>query len=102
MASNLRCLQAVTARSGERLAFSFLFLLLGALPCIDWLADVVARDGNGFILTGTNAGAESLLETSSRGGPHGFRSCRRTYDPPRRMPRSPSGMTSKSVSIDGS
>jgi hypothetical protein len=38
-------LEAVTLRSGERLAFSFLFLFLGALPCTDWLADVVARTG---------------------------------------------------------
>src|SRR3954470_24863826 len=119
---------------------SLLFLFLGALPCIEWLADVVARDRNGFVLTGTNAGAESLLETSipgvfaagdvrygsskrcdtavgegamavqlvharlaagsplngpqprdrrrtpyrhgsSRGGPRGFRTRRRTYDP---------------------
>jgi len=36
---------AVTLRSGERLA-SLLFLFLGALPCTDWLADVVARDRN--------------------------------------------------------
>jgi thioredoxin reductase (NADPH) len=60
-------LEAVTLRSGERLTFSFLFLFLGALPCTDWLADVVARDRNGFILTGTNAGGESLLETSIPG-----------------------------------
>jgi hypothetical protein len=46
---------------------SFLFLVLGALRCTDWLADVVARDRNGLILTGTNAGGESLLETSIRG-----------------------------------
>jgi thioredoxin reductase (NADPH) len=66
-------LEAVTLRSGERLSFSFLFLFLGALPCTDWLADVVARDRNGFILTGTNAGGESLLETSipGRGRPLG-------------------------------
>jgi hypothetical protein len=46
-------LKAVTLRSGERLAISFLFvfLFLGALPCTDWLADVVARDRNGLILT---------------------------------------------------
>jgi thioredoxin reductase (NADPH) len=60
-------LEAVTLRSGERLTFSFLFLFLGALPCTDWLADVVARDRNGFILTGTNAGGEALLETSIPG-----------------------------------
>jgi thioredoxin reductase (NADPH) len=63
-------LEAVTLRSGERLAFSFLFvfLFLGALPCTDWLAGVVARDSNGLILTGTNAGGESLLENSIPGG----------------------------------
>jgi thioredoxin reductase (NADPH) len=60
-------LEAVTLKSGERLAFSFLFCFLGALPCTDWLGDVVARDGNGFILTGTAAGADTLLETSLPG-----------------------------------
>jgi thioredoxin reductase (NADPH) len=47
--------------------FSFLFLFLGALPCTDWLGDVVARDENGFILTGAAAGGEYLLETSVHG-----------------------------------
>ena len=37
-------LEAVTLTSGERLPFSFLFLFLGALPCTEWLGDVVARD----------------------------------------------------------
>jgi hypothetical protein len=37
-------LEAATLRSGERPAFSFPYLFLGALPCTDWLADVVARD----------------------------------------------------------
>ena len=37
-------LEAATLRSGERLAFSFPYLFLGALPFTDWLADVVARD----------------------------------------------------------
>jgi thioredoxin reductase (NADPH) len=60
-------LEAVTLRSGERLPFSFLFLFLGAQPCTDWLHDVVARDENGFILTGAAAGAEYILETSVRG-----------------------------------
>ena len=57
-------LEAVTLASGERLAFSFLFLFLGALPCTEWLGDVVARDEHGFVLTGTAAGAGPLLETS--------------------------------------
>jgi thioredoxin reductase (NADPH) len=60
-------LEAVTLQSGERLSFSFLFLFLGALPCTDWLGDVVARDDKGFILTGSAAGTDSLLETSLPG-----------------------------------
>jgi thioredoxin reductase (NADPH) len=60
-------LEAVTLENGDRVAFSFLFLFLGALPCTDWLGDVVARDEKGFILTGTAAGADGLLETSLPG-----------------------------------
>ncbi len=60
-------LDAVTLRDGERRSFSFLFLFLGAVPCTDWLGDVVARDENGFVLTGPSAGAEGLLETSVSG-----------------------------------
>jgi thioredoxin reductase (NADPH) len=60
-------LEAVTLKSGERLAFSFLFLFLGGLPCTDWLGNVVARDDKGFILTGAAAGADTLLETSLPG-----------------------------------
>jgi thioredoxin reductase (NADPH) len=60
-------LEAVTLSDGERLAFSFLFLFLGATPCTDWLGDVVARDDKGFILTGAAAGADGLLETSVPG-----------------------------------
>ncbi len=60
-------LDAVTLRDGERLSFSFLFLFLGASPCTDWLGDVVARDDRGFVLTGANAGAKRLLETSVAG-----------------------------------
>jgi thioredoxin reductase (NADPH) len=60
-------LDAVTLTDGERIAFSFLFLFLGALPCTEWLGDVVARDEKGFVLTGRDAGAEALLETSVPG-----------------------------------
>ena len=60
-------LDAVTLKNGERLPLSFLFLFLGALPCTDWLGDVVARDEHGFVLTGAEAGAECLLETSVPG-----------------------------------
>ena len=60
-------LESVTLTDGSTLPLSFLFLFLGATPCTDWLGDVVARDPNGFILTGPEAGAESLLQTSVPG-----------------------------------
>ena len=60
-------LEAVTLRSGERLPFSFLFLFLGAAPCTDWLGEIVDRDDDGFVMTGTAVGADTLLETSVPG-----------------------------------
>jgi thioredoxin reductase (NADPH) len=60
-------LEAVTLTSGEQLPISFLFLFLGASPCTDWLDHAVARDKDGFVLTGSAAAAESLLETSIPG-----------------------------------
>src|SRR4051794_13509217 len=56
-------LEAVTLIDGERVPFSFLFLFLGAAPCTDWLGDTVARDPDGFVVTGPEAGADFLLET---------------------------------------
>jgi thioredoxin reductase (NADPH) len=60
-------LEAVTLASGERLPFSFLFLFLGALPCTDWLDDVIERDDHGFVLTGPAVNADKLLEASVPG-----------------------------------
>ena len=60
-------LNGVTLADGTELPFSFLFLFLGAAPCTEWLGDAVARDEHGFILTGSEAGAEGLLETSVPG-----------------------------------
>jgi thioredoxin reductase (NADPH) len=60
-------LEAVTLTDGEELSFAFLFLFLGATPCTDWLGEAIARDAKGFILTGAEAGAEGLLETSVPG-----------------------------------
>ena len=60
-------LEAVTLTDGTRLPFAFLFLFLGARPCTEWLGDAVARDPDGFILTGHGAGAANLLETSVPG-----------------------------------
>ena len=60
-------LEAVTLKSGERLAFTFMFLFLGAMPCTEWLDDTVARDHDGFILTGAAGGVDNLLETDVPG-----------------------------------
>ncbi|MBS1893126.1 MAG: FAD-dependent oxidoreductase, partial [Actinobacteria bacterium] len=60
-------LESVTLTGGSELPFSFLFLFLGAAPCTAWLGDCIARDEKGFILTGEDAGAEGLLETSVPG-----------------------------------
>jgi thioredoxin reductase (NADPH) len=60
-------LQAVTLKTGEQLSLSFLFLFLGALPCTEWLDGALARDPDGFILTGAAAEAGGLLETSLSG-----------------------------------
>ena len=46
---------------------SFLFLFLGARPCTEWLDEAIARDDDGFILTGTAVGSENFLETSVPG-----------------------------------
>jgi thioredoxin reductase (NADPH) len=57
-------LDAVTLTDGTRLDFAFLFCFLGASPCTEWLGDAIARDENGFVLTGSDAGGDRLLETS--------------------------------------
>jgi thioredoxin reductase (NADPH) len=60
-------LSAVTLKDGEQLPLNYLFFFLGADPCTGWVGDAVARCPNGFILTGPDAGAEGLLETSVPG-----------------------------------
>ena len=60
-------LEAVTLKTGERFPLSFLFLFLGARPCTEWLDEAIARDDDGFILTGSAVGSENLLETSVPG-----------------------------------
>jgi thioredoxin reductase (NADPH) len=60
-------LEAVTLRSGERLAFSFIFSFLGALPCTGWLDGAVRHDENGFVLTGADVDTDHMLETSVPG-----------------------------------
>ena len=60
-------LEGVKLTDGAELPFAFLFLFLGAAPCTTWLGDCIARDEKGFVLTGPDAGAEGLLETSVPG-----------------------------------
>jgi len=60
-------LEGVTLTDSEWLSFSYMFLFLGASPCTDWLGEGVARDANGFIQTGADAGADGMLETSVPG-----------------------------------
>jgi thioredoxin reductase (NADPH) len=60
-------LEAVTLTDGTELPFSFLFLFLGAAPCTQWLGECIVRDEKGFVLTGEDAGADGLLETSVPG-----------------------------------
>ncbi len=60
-------LASVTLTDGAEVPLSYLFLFLGASPCTGWLGEVVERDENGFILTGPEAEAEGLLETSVPG-----------------------------------
>jgi thioredoxin reductase (NADPH) len=64
---NLGELDGVSLKDGERLAFSYLFLFLGASPCTDWLDGVLERDKDGFVLTGQQIGAGHMLETSLPG-----------------------------------
>ena len=59
--------RGVTLTDGDELPFSFLFLFLGATPCTEWLGEAIARDAKGFVLTGDEAGADGLLETSVPG-----------------------------------
>jgi thioredoxin reductase (NADPH) len=60
-------LETVTLTDEAQLPFSYLFLFLGATPCTGWLGETVARDADGFVLTGAEAGADGLLETSVPG-----------------------------------
>ena len=52
--TSLQALTLADSRSGttERVPATSLFILIGAQPRTDWLAGVVERDANGFILAG--------------------------------------------------
>jgi thioredoxin reductase (NADPH) len=79
-AEQLETLTVVDRQSGaaEQVPARYLFVFIGAAPNTDWLGDLLARDRNGFILTGPDLGeahlkgwplerAPYLLETSVPG-----------------------------------
>ncbi|MCG0288257.1 cyclic nucleotide-binding domain-containing thioredoxin-disulfide reductase [Streptomyces sp. PSAA01] len=68
----LRSIVVEQTRTGERRTVDVraLFVFIGAKPCTDWLADVLALDDRGFVLTGAEAEARSatgVWEGQSRG-----------------------------------
>ena len=68
-----RSLSAITLRNNttdktEKKETEALFLMIGAAPFTNWLAETLDLDEKGFILTGSDAGAErSTFETSCPG-----------------------------------
>lgn len=56
--SRLDCIKLMQkGHQGEiTLMVNALFIFIGAVPCTDWLGDQVARDSNGFILSGSDIG----------------------------------------------
>jgi thioredoxin reductase (NADPH) len=63
-------MDAVTIRrrgSEEKVATCAMFVMVGALPNTDWLADLVRLDEKGFVLTGGDVQAASPYATSCPG-----------------------------------
>ncbi|MEY2883777.1 MAG: hypothetical protein RL490_1501 [Pseudomonadota bacterium] len=65
-------LEAVTVRTAatgatREIRSRALFIMVGAAPNTDWLADLVKLDGKGFVVTGAAAGADSPYATSQPG-----------------------------------
>lgn len=63
-------LETVTIRrdgSDEVVDTCAMFVMVGAVPNTDWLADLVRLDGKGFVLTGDAVDAASPYETSCPG-----------------------------------
>lgn len=65
-----RLRQVEVATEGEpprRLDACAVFVMAGAAPDCDWLADLVQRDNAGFVMTGKAVGREKTFETSTPG-----------------------------------
>jgi len=64
-------LDAVTietkGQGSRRLETPAIFIMVGAAPNTDWLADMVDLDDNGFVKTGDSVDAASQFETSTPG-----------------------------------
>ena len=56
------CLRDVETGQESRREVRGLFLLLGAEPHCDWLPSVVARDDNGFVLTGRDVPQDAWVD----------------------------------------
>ncbi|MDJ0712138.1 MAG: FAD-dependent oxidoreductase [Woeseiaceae bacterium] len=68
-AEHLEKLMVADKASGEEREVDSraLFVMVGAAPNTDWIADLVALDEKGFVLTGQAAGRESAYATSCPG-----------------------------------
>ena len=66
---HLEKLTLVDNRTGvtEEVSCARMFIFIGAAPRTEWLDGVLARDDHGFILTGADAPAERLLQSSVPG-----------------------------------
>ena len=61
-------LAPLVAKAGiDQIYFGVMFVMVGAVPNTDWLADVVRLDEKGFVLTGDAVAAASPYETSCPG-----------------------------------
>jgi thioredoxin reductase (NADPH) len=69
-----RLKQLVLSREGgrqtETVEAAALFIFIGAKPCTDWLGDVVARDEDGFVLSGPDAIISAPATTRESGSHH--------------------------------
>ncbi|UCG88397.1 MAG: FAD-dependent oxidoreductase, partial [Gemmatimonadota bacterium] len=72
----------------ETVAAAALFIFIGAEPCTDWLGDAIARDENGFVLSGPDAIVPAPTTTRQSG----------SHPPPTVAARRPSGRVSWRIS----
>src|SRR5262249_23201481 len=64
-------IESITLRSAarvpqQRLQCAAVFVFIGAEPCAEWLPSEIGRDGNGYLLTGTDVIRSGLWPRSDR------------------------------------